>query len=78
MKNSKSVKKEFEILLEKEASETQIAVVKEKVEKVTCIIKLVNRHIQEGKSLIDKLEKVFDYDHFCRQYSKENEKNGGI
>ncbi|PEC62934.1 hypothetical protein [Bacillus toyonensis] len=73
----KLLKKEFEILREKEESETQIAFVKEKVEKVTCIIKLVNRHIQEGKSLIDKLEKVFDYDHFCRQYSKGNKKKWG-
>ncbi|TKI46948.1 hypothetical protein FC700_08160 [Bacillus mycoides] len=73
----KVLKKEFEILREKEASEIQISFVKKKVEKVTCIIKLVNRYIQEGKSLIDKLEKVFNYDHFCRQYSKGNEKKWG-
>ncbi|MCU5742467.1 hypothetical protein OCC47_14175 [Bacillus cereus] len=73
----KILKKEFEILREKDASEIQISFVKKKIEKVTCIIKLVNRYIQEGKSLIDKLEKVFNYDHFCRQHSKGNEKKWG-
>ncbi|HHK5564192.1 TPA: hypothetical protein ACQUHM_002981 [Bacillus thuringiensis] len=73
----KILKKEFEIFREKDASEIQISFVKKKIEKVTCIIKLVNRYIQEGKSLIDKLEKVFNYDHFCRQHSKGNEKKWG-
>ncbi|MED1508726.1 hypothetical protein [Bacillus proteolyticus] len=76
-KQQKVLGKEFEILHGNEASETQITSVKEEREKVACMIKLVNRYIREGKSLIDTLETIFDYDHFCRQYSKENEKKWG-
>lgn len=77
-KQRKILRKEFEVLRGKEVSVTRIAAVKEEDKKVACMIKLVNRYIQEGKSLIDTLAVIFDYDHFCRQYSKGNEKNGGL
>ncbi|WP_257149510.1 hypothetical protein [Bacillus thuringiensis] len=76
-KQQKALKKQFEILRGKEASVTRIVAVKEADKKLACMIKLVNRYIQEGKSLIDALGTIFDYDHFCRQYSNENEKKWG-
>ncbi|WP_307838607.1 hypothetical protein [Bacillus sp. TH25] len=76
-KQRKILRKEFEVLRGKEVSVTRIAAVKEEDKKVACMIKLVNRYIQEGKSLIDTLAVIFDYDHFCRQYSKGNEKKWG-
>ncbi|WP_413790406.1 hypothetical protein [Bacillus thuringiensis] len=76
-KQRKILRKEFEVLRGKEASVTQIATVKEEDKKVACMIKLVNRYIQEGTNLIDTLGTIFDYDYFCRQYSNENEKKWG-
>ncbi|MEH7256652.1 hypothetical protein V7123_04270 [Bacillus toyonensis] len=76
-KQQGELRKEVEGLLKKGVSGKQLSLVQEQVTKIESIVKLSNRYIKEGKSLIDTLEDIFDYDHFCRQYSKGNKPKWG-
>ncbi|MGM2839196.1 hypothetical protein [Bacillus cereus group sp. Bce002] len=74
-KKQENLIKEKEILIREKALPTQLLEIEIKIHKVESESQLIKHYIEEGKKLNNKIEKIFNYPDFRRQYGKDRKEN---